>query len=718
MAEGMDVVSENESQIQPAYQSEFARELSRSMQQAEMSMSQPDIFVSQNDANDRSEIAINLQSTETTADIPNVITPKTTPNNSQYTTPCSSVNQFLVNLNGNSQYSLNNSEGLTQTLSSTQASSAQAFLAQPMSPILSKKLTTPKIQQSLDNMFLKGTGRSRTHSEAFKSRPSNKRNTASVAHTNIFQHAANEISDDSDSDDTDDDTVFIESTQQDKEKRTIVKAKRAKDRYTADMEKKQRKADNRRTKDLNKQIEDNVDNDAPISNADLKWFMFNMNKAVENLQAGQQESNKTISSTIERTVTQTVEQSIGKFDSRLKTLETDVKTLKISDKENQIAREFVKNQPEINKGHSDAISSLTDTMLKQTQEIELMKKEMQELKSNGPTTSSNNTDQPKNGNINFLWDAELTRINQENEYNLVLIFGKHLKHAYKSIVNDAIAKEVMLKVHGEVIQRFNLQGVQLEKFNGIRFKKTMANNIVKVTFDNFDDKASYKQLITQLPYNIRPFCDQAIPPPYTECYRQFKDIAFDIRASGEYKTSIRIISNWMVILTQKRSDDNNNPWEKVPDMEFYPPVPGTIEHKNQKANPHSDTRTNTANKDQTLTATGDLDKIKKTVCVFTQPINIIPDIKDSSTQQQFMGFIAIKLTEAKIGFENQNIKWNDKNVTVQLENIPSAWEALKTLFGTVVPWPPVKETLHLKCSLLGYKPIAGRNQRKNSFLQN
>ena len=187
---------------------------------------------------------------------------------------------------------------------------------------------------------------------------------------------------DSGSDDTDDDTVFIESTQQDKEKRTIVKAKRAKDRYTADMEKKQRKADNRRTKDLNKQIEDNVDNDAPISNADLKWFMFNMNKAVENLTAGQQESNKTISSTIERTVTQTVEQSIGKFDSRLKTLETDVKTLKISDKENQIAREFVKNQPEINKGHSDAISSLTDTMLKQTQEIELMKKEMQELAKN------------------------------------------------------------------------------------------------------------------------------------------------------------------------------------------------------------------------------------------------------------------------------------------------------------------------------------------------
>ena len=91
MAEGMDVVSENESQIQPAYQSEFARELSRSMQQAEMSMSQPDIFVSQNDANDRSEIAINLKSTETTADIPDEITPKTTPNNSQYTTPCSIV---------------------------------------------------------------------------------------------------------------------------------------------------------------------------------------------------------------------------------------------------------------------------------------------------------------------------------------------------------------------------------------------------------------------------------------------------------------------------------------------------------------------------------------------------------------------------------------------------------------------------------------------------
>ena len=38
----------------------------------------------------------------------------------------------------------------------------------------------------------------------------------------------------------------------------------------------------------------------------------------------------------------------------------------------------------------------------------------------------------------------------------------------------------------------------------------------------------------------------------------------------------------MVILTQKRSDDNNNPWEKVPDMEFYPPVLGAKEHKNKK----------------------------------------------------------------------------------------------------------------------------------------
>jgi len=400
--------------------------------------------------------------------------------------------------------------------------------------------------------------------------------------------------------------------------------------------------------------------------------MFNMNKAVDNLQTGQQESNKTITSTIERTVTQTVEQSIGKFDSRLKTLETDVKTLKIAETQNQVARDFVKNQPEINKGHSDAIDQLTETMLQQTQELQLMKKEMQELKTNGPIISNNIPDQPsehKTGNINFLWDAELTKINQENEYNLVLIFGQHLKHAYKSIVNDAIAKEVMLKVHGEVIKRFNLQGAQLDKFNGIKFKKTMANNIVKVSFDNYDDKSSYRHLITQLPYNIRPYCDQAIPPPYTECYRQFKDIAFDIRASGEYKTSIRIISNWMVILTQKRSDDNNNPWEKVPDMEFYPPVPGTKEHKNQKTSSHRDTRTNTANKDQTLTATGDLDKIKKTVCVFTQPINIIPDIKDSSTQQQFMGFIAIKLNEAKIGFENQNIKWNDKNVTVQLETV-------------------------------------------------
>ena len=86
-------------------------------------------------------------------------------------------------------------------------------------------------------MFLGGT--SRKHSDAFKSKISNKRNTASVTNTNTFLNAAQEISDDSDEDDDDDD-VFIENTQQGKENRTIAKAKRTttKDKYTVDMEKK------------------------------------------------------------------------------------------------------------------------------------------------------------------------------------------------------------------------------------------------------------------------------------------------------------------------------------------------------------------------------------------------------------------------------------------------------------------------------------------------
>ena len=101
-----------------------------------------------------------------------------------------------ITFSGNVNNSLNNSEGQTQTLSSTQAFSTQAFLAQPMSPILTKTLAAPKIQQNLDNMFLGGT--SRKHSEAFKTKTSNKRNTASVTNSNVFQNAAHEISDDSD----------------------------------------------------------------------------------------------------------------------------------------------------------------------------------------------------------------------------------------------------------------------------------------------------------------------------------------------------------------------------------------------------------------------------------------------------------------------------------------------------------------------------------------
>ena len=712
----MDCI-ENESQIQPAYQSRFAQELERSMQQAEMPESQRDLFASQPDIINRAEETVNPEIVVNNAESTAETTSDTVPNSSQYATPCSSQNQFLAN---ESQFSLNNSEGQTQSLSSTQAFATQNFLAQPMSPILTKTLAAPKTQTNLDNMFLGGHGRK--HSEAFKTKVTNKRNTASVTHSNIFLNIQQNSSDESDIDE--DDNVFIENTQQDKSNRTFARAKRTKatDKFTADMEKKQRKAFNKRTKELNKQIEKDVDNDNddPISNADLKMFMFNMNKAVDNLQKGQQETNKIITKEIERTVSQTVEQSLGNINTRLKTVESDVKNLKDAEIQNQATRDFAKNQAEINKSHDEAIDKLTETMLLQSKELERITKEMQELKTTGVTTSSSQGQSSENptGNINFTWDAELTRINQENEYNLVLIFGQHLKQTYKSIVNDAIAKEVMIQVHNEVIKRFKLKGTQLDKFNGIRFKKTMANNIVKVFFDNFNDKASYRHLITQLPYNIRPYVDQAIPPPYTECYRQFKDIAFDIRASGEYKTNIRIISNWMVILTQKKSDDNNNPWERVPEMEFYPPVPGTKDHKNLKATTRRDTRTNNANQDQTLTNSGDLDKIKKTVCISTQPKNIIPDIQDNRTKQEFMGFIAIKLRNAKINFLDQNIKWNDRNVTVQFETIPNAWEALNALLGTTVPWPQIQETLHLKCSLLGYKPIPTRNQRKNSFLAN
>ena len=588
-----------------------------------------------------------------------------------------------------------------------------------MSPILTRTLATPKVQQNL-NMFLGGKGRK--HSEAFQTKTSNKKHTASVTNTNTFLNAAQEISDDSDDDD-DDDEVFIENTQHDKENRTIAKAKRTttKDKYTADMEKKQRKAENKKNKELNKRIENNYDNDEPLSDADFKRFMFNMNKAVDNLQKGQQESQKIITKEIERTVSNTVEKSIGNINSRLNTVEADMQTLKDAELLNKATRDFAKTQAETNKSHEDAIDRLTEDMLKQSAEMENMKKEMLELKTNGMTTPNMQPGQSSdqgNGSINFIWETELTKINQENEYNLVLIFGQHLKQVYKSIINDNIAKEVMIKLHKEVIRRFNLQGTHLDKFNGIKFKKTMANNIVKVYFDNFTDKASYKHLITQLPYNIRPYVDQSIPPPYTECYRQFKDIAFDIRASGEYKTNIRIISNWMVIMSQKKSDDNNNPWERVPGMEFYPPVPGSKEHKDQKISSRNKTSANNANQDQTLINTGDLEKIRKTVCISTQPLNIIPDIKDAATQQEFMGFIAVKLTEAKIKFENKNIKWNDRNVSIQLDSVQNAWVTLNALLGTEVQWPQSSEKLSLKCSLLGYKPVPSRNQRKNSFLSN
>ena len=107
--------------------------------------------------------------------------------------------------------------------------------------------------------------------------------------------------------------------------------------------------------------------------------MFNMNKAVDNLQKGQQESQKIITKEIERTVSNTVEKSIGNINSRLKTVETDMQTLKDAEILNKATRDFAKTQAETNKSHEDAIDRLTEDMLKQSAEMENMKKEMLEF---------------------------------------------------------------------------------------------------------------------------------------------------------------------------------------------------------------------------------------------------------------------------------------------------------------------------------------------------
>ena len=69
----------------------------------------------------------------------------------------------------------------------------------------------------------------------------------------------------------------------------------------------------------------------------------------------------------------------------------------------------------------------------------------------------------------------------------------------------------MATLHKKIINRLTHEGNKVgNKFSEIRFKKTMSNNIIKVFFDNFTDKVSYRNLIQELPYNMRPWVDQAI----------------------------------------------------------------------------------------------------------------------------------------------------------------------------------------------------------------
>ena len=316
------------------------------------------------------------------------------------------------------------------------------------------------------------------------------------------------------------------------------------------------------------------------------------------------------------------------------------------------------------------------------------------------------------GNVMYTpeaWDEHLTMLNNEAKLNL-MIFTRQLK-AKTNLEAETIVKNINKEIERVSREEYG-EDITIPRRE---VSRTMKSNALKVKCENLAEKFEYQNLINHRAKSMNVRADREIPGPYLSKFSQFTNIAYNIRKTKEYSVRVSIVENWMFLESRKNTDNPNEEyeWELVENNKYYPPLPGTKEHS-EAVQKKFRNNSSTIRK-ETLSNTGDLAKLKKTIIVDTTPINIIPEL----TQEHKLAFLThldelVKSEHPGVVIESTHV-WKTTTLEIQCKDIPNANKMASTIQGKPIGWQSsATGKVHLECSLLGW--IKTRN-RQNSFIQ-
>ena len=362
---------------------------------------------------------------------------------------------------------------------------------------------------------------------------------------------------------------------------------------------------------------------------------------------------------------------------------------------------------------SDFVFEHKETIPKVKEDVTNIDKRLEKVEAmiaNGVFTGMAASANAQTGNGTYnpdTWNEHLTQLNNDAKLNL-MIFTREIKAKTKNEA-ESIVKSINAEIEKVSRDHFgeDLTVPQRE------VSRTMKPNALKVKCDNLDEKFRYQDLINKRVRSMRVKADREIPGPYITKYSQFNTIAFNIRKTKEYSARISIRENWMYLESRKKSNDPNieYEWEIVEDNQFYPPVPGTKEHS--KAIQQKMRNNSSSLRKETLSNTGDLEKLKRTIIVDTTPVNIIPEIPKEQ-KEAFLTYLNNLVTAEHPGIiiECANV-WKENTLEIQCKDIQGANKMANTIQSKPIVWESSDNgNVHLECSLLGW--IKTRN-RQNSF---
>ena len=500
-----------------------------------------------------------------------------------------------------------------------------------------------------------------------------------------------------------------ENEQTPKQQRTkLVPKRKLPNKAANDMEKKEKKNQRKKENQAVSQLKECVGKNEPISNTNMNIILQKLVDQVSDLTQNQGKTEKTIETTIQKSVQSSVTQSLSNLTTRFQSLETNVSKLKTAEDANKITRaEAARHKTEID-DLSNAVNEITRRDTARDSVIEKLTERIEKLESTKGSSQENNS--------SVAWNNYLS--SQKNGTENYIIIG--FKDKRKKISSDAEAQAALNTINHEIVKIAKQSGTTLD-LKDIKGKKHEKADIIIVMLESWTRKMDYERLIQTLPSAHQIWKDKYVPTPYADAYRTHKNVAFDIRQSGKYKARIIIENNWMKLQTQKKSSDKKYKWDQVPNMVFYPPVPGSEDHKSQKDRIQSFRNDKQDFETETMTNNGDYEKMQRTVCIATKQENVIPLLVTEKHRDSFKNLIFSKLTNNPNPLTVTSVAWNDKTFQVEFQTVDMAWKSIVSLNDIQIPWKGIdgkgdSRILSTRSTLIGYKKPFIREERKNSFI--